>query len=386
MGVWRSSPCNRTILFRRQGNAKNPNYVSFLVCNVCYLFIYVFIFAEVKQHSPISPMEASVRLPSPAWNSSTDSTSARMKLDTTVQATIVPQTKSPTVDRKDQTEQFRSFHIANIVPDLFKSQEDASQSSTQSVDRNICQTEKTGTERDNNGLESESLLRDTSAQRLALKLKNDSRIVDVLRVSDGAAKDEQSWEIPEVKTPICSPGFGLQDEEEINIRDEESEMSDDADVDQSSGMFEERMPLLSPDKPLAVSLIELDHSYGLAIPEEPRVRIPLDEPEVFDAVEHEPTLARGREFTESPVLDVVGLDSLSAGRPLLELVTPKPQFPVRSFEADDELVFEFLKLGVDSEDANFLKVGFEQLQQVGSESVMDAHWSDHPYILYYSAV
>ncbi|KAK3734385.1 hypothetical protein QZH41_006203 [Actinostola sp. cb2023] len=116
------------------------------------------------------------------------------------------------------------------------------------------------------------------------------------------------------------------------------------------------------------SLVELDHSYGLA---------PRD---------------------ETPPIDVVGLDSKTPGKDIVITLVPcdlekelvvkekplpirKHLFPLRSIEQDDELVYEFLKSGIDYEDAYFLKVGFDQLIQVCSESVVAAKWSYHPDIL-----
>lgn len=128
------------------------------------------------------------------------------------------------------------------------------------------------------------------------------------------------------------------------------------------------------DEQLSIaSVVELDHSYGLA----PR-----------DA---------------TPPIDVVGLENQTPEKePTIEFVTPKVEkkqvliekpvpvrkhlFPVRSFKKDDELVYEFLQSGLDYEDAHFLKVGFDQLNQVCSESVADAKWSFHPDILTYTNI
>lgn len=60
-----------------------------------------------------------------------------------------------------------------------------------------------------------------------------------------------------------------------------------------------------------------------------------------------------------------------------------PEFSLRPYWQDDGLVYEFLVSGLDYEDASYLKIGFENLLQVGSDSVVNAHWSFHPSILLY---
>ena len=64
--------------------------------------------------------------------------------------------------------------------------------------------------------------------------------------------------------------------------------------------------------------------------------------------------------------------------PIIEL---PPEFPLRQYWQDDRLVYDFLVSGLDYEDACYLNIGFENLQQVGSDSVTDASWSFHPSIL-----
>ena len=65
--------------------------------------------------------------------------------------------------------------------------------------------------------------------------------------------------------------------------------------------------------------------------------------------------------------------------PVIEL---PPEFPVRQYWQDDSLVYDFLVSGLDYEDASYLKIGFENLFQVGSDSVVNAQWSFHPSILF----
>ncbi|CAB3997659.1 histone-lysine N-methyltransferase SETD1B-like, partial [Paramuricea clavata] len=55
-----------------------------------------------------------------------------------------------------------------------------------------------------------------------------------------------------------------------------------------------------------------------------------------------------------------------------------PEFALRPYWQDDRLVYDFLVSGLDYEDACYLNIGFENLLQVGSDSVAKAHWSFHP--------
>ena len=207
--------------------------------------------------------------------------------------------------------------------------------------------------------------------------------------SSSVIKVGEPLEKKDVKSPFRPPEFGSQDKENIQpsslkfIPEEKSVEQ----MDQEDDVLEDRRPLLSPNKPLAVSLVELDHSYGLTIPEPMLAQ--EEEPKSFDEPLHlgnrdltESPLPGQRELAESPVVDIVTVDSVQSRHPVPDLSPPKPQFPVRSFEADDELAYEFLRLGIDAEDCHYMKVGFEQLQQVGSQSVLDAHWSSHPDILF----
>lgn len=65
--------------------------------------------------------------------------------------------------------------------------------------------------------------------------------------------------------------------------------------------------------------------------------------------------------------------------PIVELPL---QFDLRPYWEDDRLVYDFLLSGLDHEDASYLKIGFESLSQVGSDSVIHAYWSFHTSILF----
>jgi hypothetical protein len=92
------------------------------------------------------------------------------------------------------------------------------------------------------------------------------------------------------------------------------------------------------------------------------------------------------ETFKSPEVLKQGGDVLSLSKevePLYEepLVELPPEFPLRPYWQDDRLVYDFLVAGLDYEDACYLNIGFENLQQVGSDSVTNANWSFHPSIL-----
>ena len=273
------------------------------------------------------------------------------------------------------TETYRSFHIADIVPDLFKNHEDSFNKTAVTEEENMSSGKTQEVQK------IEPLLQREATQ----ESKQDSE--DNHSNSENkstAIKLEEAVEKTEVKVPIGASVFGFEDEKTVKPEDVEfiSENNAYSGMDENYKYSDERMPLLSPDKPLAVSLIELDHSYGLAAPEE-LSPVSVEEPELLESSIKEPLLPNDRELTESPVVDIVTVDSALTVLPVPELTqVPKPQFPVRTFDADDELVYEFHKLGIDAEDCYYLKVGFEQLQQVASDSVVDAHWSSHPHILF----
>lgn len=282
------------------------------------------------------------------------------------------------VEQTAPTETYRSFHIAHIVPDLFKNHEDSFNKTT------VVEEEKVSTK---NGSEArdihhepimESLQGRMNIQNIKLDSESNHSLSQGINTT---IKLEESLEKTAVKTPIGAPVFGFQDRETVALESLEfsHEEKPFSEMDENYKLSDDRMPLLSPDKPLAVSLIELDHSYGLVLPEEPTV-VSVEEAELFDDSIKDPPLPNDRELTESPVVDIVTVDSVLSMLPVPELTPPRPQFPVRPFEVDDELVYEFHRLGIDAEDCYYLKVGFEQLQLVGSDSVVDAHWSSHPHI------
>ena len=273
------------------------------------------------------------------------------------------------------TDTYRSFNIADIVPDLFKNHEDSFNKTAVNEEENMSSRKKQEVQK------IEALLQRAPTQ----DSKQDSE--DNHSNSENKSitiKLEEAVEKAEVKVPIGASVFGFEDKKTVQLEDVEfiSEEKAYSEMDENYKYSDERMPLLSPDKPLAVSLIELDHSYGLAVPEEPLAPVSVEESELLKGSIKEPLLPSDRELTESPVVDIVTVDSALTVLPVPELTqVPKPQFPVRSFDADDELVYEFHRMGIDAEDCYYLKVGFEQLQQVASDSVVDAHWSSHPNIL-----
>lgn len=273
------------------------------------------------------------------------------------------------------TDTYRSFNIADIVPDLFKNHEDSFNKTAVTEEENMSSRKKQEVQK------IEPLLQRVPTQ----DSKQDSE--DNHNNSENKSTTinlEEAVEKTDVKVPIGASVFGFEDKTTVQLEDVEfiSEKKAYSEIDENYKYSDERMPLLSPDKPLAVSLIELDHSYGLAVPEE-LTPVSVEEPELLEGSIKEPPLPNDRELTESPVVDIVTVDSALTVLPVPELTqVPKPQFPVRSFDADDELVYEFHKLGIDAEDCYYLKVGFEQLQQVASDSVVDAHWSSHPNILF----
>lgn len=276
------------------------------------------------------------------------------------------------VGQSAPTETYRSFHIAHIVPDLFKDEDSLSKRRTSPVE-----------EKD----ESSTISGDFEMKIEQPPLSRvDIRDAEPTTDSGHFISDEKDkimnqgdlFEKTEVEGPVGASVIGFREKETVEPENLvfSSEEESFSETDQNHSFLEERMPLLSPDKPLAVSLVELDHPYGLTIPEE----LPLETIKVSELFKDknimDTSLSEDRQFAESPVVDIVTVDSALSLLP--ELTSPKPQFPVRSFEADDELVYEFQRVGIDAEDCYYLKVGFEQLQQVGSDSVVDAHWSSHP--------
>ena len=268
------------------------------------------------------------------------------------------------------TETYRSFHIADIVPDLFKNHEDST----------VVKEGKISSENKQEVREIEPLLEKMATQ----DSKRDSEDNHSnLENNSTTMKLEEDVRKTDVEVAIGDSVFGFQGKKTVEPESLEFTYENKAysEMDENYKYSDERMPLLSPDKPLAVSLVELDHSYGLAVPEE-LAPVCVEETELLEGSIKE-SLPNDRELTESPVVDIVTVDSALTLLPVPEPTqVPKPQFPIRSFEADDELVYEFHKLGIDAEDCYYLKVGFEQLQQVASDSVVDAHWSSHPHILF----
>ncbi|XP_031568728.1 histone-lysine N-methyltransferase SETD1B-like [Actinia tenebrosa] len=154
----------------------------------------------------------------------------------------------------------------------------------------------------------------------------------------------------------------------VSAEEKEQEKKVDKEVEEITDKPEDK-PSLTPHIQSIASLVELDHSYGLVCREETP---PIDVITVDQETPDSKFTVIEKEFQEE-------LEDLKDGKKVkAEKKLPKHVFPVRSFEQDDELVYEFLKSGLDYEDAHFLKVGFDQLVQVCSDSVVGAKWSFHP--------
>lgn len=323
----------------------------------------------------------SANLLSPKVNEDVVRWDEKKELERTFEITTASEKANYQVEQPPPTEMYRSFHIANIVPDLFKNHDDSMDKTT------AVEVAKISTEikREVEEMPHESVkqIEQLRERKDTQSIKQDSDSIHSFSEGINTTIKLESMEKTEVKDPIGALVLGFQEKDLLadkeTVKPECLEFSNEekpyTEMDDNFKFSDDRMPLLSPDKPLAVSLIELDHSYGLSVHEE---QASTEEPELFDESNKEPPLPGDRELTESLVVDIVTVDSELT---LLPEAEPKPQFPVRSFEADDELVYEFHRLGIDAEDCYYLKVGFEQLQQVASDSVVDAHWSSHPHIL-----
>lgn len=135
----------------------------------------------------------------------------------------------------------------------------------------------------------------------------------------------------------------------------------------SNEKYEEKEEFYSQ---ISATVVALDHSYGM-----PKSESSLDDV-VLTSEADEKILSM---IDEDDVLEVV--PELTSTVPQSPPALSKQLFQHRSFEEDDELVSELLKSGLDYEDAYYLKVGFERLLQVGSESVSNVRWTFHPNIL-----
>ncbi|XP_078363244.1 uncharacterized protein LOC144647329 isoform X3 [Oculina patagonica] len=323
--------------------------------------------------------ELSANLLSSKENEDEASYNKNQEPEKTVEMTTAPEKANYRVEHAAPTETYRSFHIAHIVPDLFKNHDDSVDKATDVEEEKLSPENEQEVGEIYHEPVKQIKLERPDTQTIEHDSESNHRPSEEINTT---IKLEESLEKTEVKIPIGAPVFAFQDKglpDKKTFKPDNLEFSNEersySEMDENYKFSDERMPLLSPDKPLAVSLIELDHSYGLAVPEE--LAVTVEEPEVFEENNKEPPLPSDRELTESPVVDIVTVDSALTLLPVPEL-TPKPQFPVRSFEADDELVYEIHRLGIDAEDCYYLKVGFEQLQQVASDSVVDAHWTTHP--------
>ena len=314
------------------------------------------------------------------FNLNDDVETTNKEPERTVETKTVSQKTNCQVEQVAHMEPFHSFHIANIVPDLFKNHDDSADKTA------LYEDEGDSTENEMEIAEKSHESRFGLDGQILKQFSNKPK--DIHSSSEGintTIKLEESSEKTDIRSPVVALEFGFQDKENVqpSTIDFMPEKKTNDKIDEDDDVFADRPPLLSPDKPLAVSLIELDHSYGMAVSDEPEpILEPEEEPELFDKNSKKSPLPGDRVLTESPVVDIITVDSVVPRPPAPDLSPPKPQFPVRSFEADDQLVYEFHRLGIDAEDCYYMKVGFEQLQQVGSESVVDAHWSSHPHILF----
>lgn len=300
-----------------------------------------------------SSSEVSVEPSKPEWSDST--ITASRELCSTTDAEALLEKTNHHIEQEVQKETFHSFHIANIVPNLFKS------------DGTLSEDEIVSSENDAETVKKHDEFNfEVKAQNFTQGGENKYTPPEDVN----ATTSEKPFEKINAKVIAGMSVFDSEDKEGATSPVIESlpDVKEDVEGNEGESSVERWMPILSPDKPLAVSLVELDHSYGLVAPSEPE---PLVKSVEQEDSEESHFHDNDRQSTESPVVDILTVD-LKAPSP------PKPQFPVRSFESDDELVYEFHRLGIDAEDCYYLKVGFEQLQQVGSESVVDAHWSFHP--------
>lgn len=233
--------------------------------------------------------------------------------------------------------------------------------------------------------------------------------VDTSEIENGRAEEEAMRNLskliklarsPETTHPPTPNILGVKIQEDAgkasfgsaakDVKLETASENDDVFVEGLTPVLE-----LPSNKTRAVSVVELDHSYGMSVSEDEPVSadrereiemlLHQEEPSFKEEPEVPPVFKNER--VESPIIDVENgaIDHLHLSF-TPEIIRPEPAafkalFPLRSFEEDDELVYEMLRCGLDYEDARYLKIGFERLLQVGSESVLDAHWGYHPDIL-----
>lgn len=286
-------------------------------------------------------------------------TESREPCNTTDKAALT-ETMSHQVDQESPKETYQGFHIANIVPDLFKDKDAAPEEGSVLSENEMEIGDK------HHELSTELNVK-TQTQDVEDKRYSQPECINTTILEKPFEKMDGNVITGDFKPPSID---SICEENELKSqRLDHLEEKEDFGGNEDDDFVEKRMPVLSPDKPLAVSLVELDHSYGLVAPVEVKPLIkPIEEADSKESHFDDDS----RHLTESPVIDILNIDSEVVPSPQM------PQFPVRSFESDDELVYEFHRLGIDAEDCYYMKVGFEQLQQVGSESVVDAHWIGHP--------
>ena len=289
-------------------------------------------------------------------------TESRQPYNTTGKAPLT-ETMSHQADQELPKETYHRFHIANIVPNLFENK------AAPSEEESVLSENETEIGNKHHELNTELNVK-TLNQDVENKTYSPPECINTTLLEKPLKKMDANVFTGDFKSPSID---SICEENELKSPClDHLEEKEDFGGNEDDNFIEKQMPVLSPDKPLAVSLVELDHSYGLVAPVEvePFVK-PVEEADSKESHFNDDS----QHLTESPVIDILNIDSEVMPSP------QKPQFPVRSFESDDELVYEFHRLGIDAEDCYYMKVGFEQLQQVGSESVVDAHWRGHPHIL-----
>ena len=328
----------------------------------CYLIVMERYFCLCLVDVPkVSLSEASLDSLS-AEDIDSAETESRQPCNATDKAAVT-ETMSHLADQESPKETYQGFHIANIVPDLFKDKAPPPEEGSVLSENEMEIGDK------HHELSTELNVK-TLTQDVEDKRYSPPECVNTTILEKPFEKMDGNVITGDFKPPSID---SICEENELKSPHlDDLEEKEDFGRNEDDDFVEKRRPVLSPDKPLAVSLVELDHSYGLVAPVEVK---PFDKP-IEEADSKESHFDDdGRHLTESPVIDILNIDSEVVPSPQM------PQFPVRSFESDDELVYEFHRLGIDAEDCYYMKVGFEQLQQVGSESVVDAHWIGHPHIL-----
>ena len=200
-----------------------------------------------------------------------------------------------------------------------------------------------------------------------------SKNVTQVNISTSERLEKESEKMIQVveKDEHTTAAKPLFSEKELGSLDSAVKVETEKDKDETVPEGDE---LICSDSQTPATVVALDHSYGMIKSESPTIDIVS----VPQGEERLPPLLEGNEVLE----EAAGLvEPLPSPVPQSPPALPKQLFQHRTFEEDDELVYKLLKSGLDYEDAFYLKVGFERLLQVGSESVSKAHWTYHPDIL-----